>query len=243
MLELEVQEIAEEMLDNAPCGILTSLPDGTIVSVNHMFLTWTGFDREWLLGGKKFQDLLTVPGRIFYETHFRPLLHMQGFVNEIACHVACGASDPLPVLVNSNLKTDATGRPLAIRTTVFRAVERTKYEQELRHARAKSDQLAAIVLSSKEAIFSTTVDGTILTWNPGAELMLGYPAKEAVGRQVSDLIFPPDRQAEYAGTLQRLLRGDLQHFDTIRKRRDGTLVEAGGRLRHRRSMRPAPRRW
>ena len=72
---------------------------------------------------------------------------MQGFVNEIACHVACGANDPLPVLVNSNLKTDATGRPLAIRTTVFRATERTRYKQELRHARAKSDQLAAIVLS------------------------------------------------------------------------------------------------
>ena len=131
----------------------------------------------------------------------------------------------MPVLVNSNLKTDATGRPLAIRTTVFRAIERTRYEQELRHARARSDQLAAIVSSSKEAIFSTTVDGTILTWNPGAEAMLGYPAKEAVGHQVSDLIFPPDRQAEYAKTLQRLLRGDPQQFDTIRKRCDGTLIE------------------
>ena len=225
VLVLPVQESAEEVLDNAPCGILTSLPDGTIVSVNQTFLTWTGFDREWLLRGNKFQDLLTVPGRIFYETHFCPLLHMQGFVNEIACHIARGASDSLPVLVNSNLKTDAAGRPLAIRTTVFRAIERTRYEQGLRQARSKSDQLAAIALSSKEAIFSTTVDGTILTWNPGAEAMLGYPASEAVGQQVSDLIFPPDRQTESAGLLQRLLCGDLPYFDTIRKRRDGTLVE------------------
>ena len=91
---LQVEESAAEMLDNAPCGFVTTLPDGTIASVNQTFLTWTGFDREWLLGGHKFQDLLTVPGRIFYETHFRPLLHMQGFVNEIACHVACGANDP-----------------------------------------------------------------------------------------------------------------------------------------------------
>ena len=78
MLVIEVQDSAEEMLDNAPCGILTSLPDGTIVSVNQTFLTWTGFDREWLLGGKKFQDLLTVSGRIFMKPISAPCCTCKG---------------------------------------------------------------------------------------------------------------------------------------------------------------------
>ena len=75
---------ADELYENAPCGYLTTRPDGTIARVNRTFLRWTGYDREALLAGRRFQDLLTVPGRIFYETHFAPLLRLQGEVREVA---------------------------------------------------------------------------------------------------------------------------------------------------------------
>ena len=54
-------------------------PDGPIVKVNQTFLTWTGHQREELVGRKRFYELLTAGGRIFHETHYAPLLRMQEF--------------------------------------------------------------------------------------------------------------------------------------------------------------------
>ena len=64
-------EDAEDVLDSAPCGFLSMLPDGPIVRANGTILAWTGYTREKMLAGVRFQDLLTVPGRIFYETQSR----------------------------------------------------------------------------------------------------------------------------------------------------------------------------
>ena len=72
---------AEEAYQDAPFGYLSTLPDGTIVAVNRTLLAWTGRPRDELLAGKRFQDLLTIPGRVFHETHYAPPLRMQGFVN------------------------------------------------------------------------------------------------------------------------------------------------------------------
>jgi PAS domain-containing protein len=72
-----VEESAEELYEQAPCGYVSTLPDGTIVRVNHTFLEWTGATRDVLLAGTKFQALLTVGSRVYYETHYAPLLRMQ----------------------------------------------------------------------------------------------------------------------------------------------------------------------
>ena len=82
---LPFDESVDDVLDSAPCGFISTLPDGTITQVNATFLSWTGHSRAALLAGQRFQDLLTVPDRIFYKTHFAPLLRAQGFVKEIAC--------------------------------------------------------------------------------------------------------------------------------------------------------------
>jgi PAS domain S-box-containing protein len=76
-----------ELYDNAPCGYLSTLPDGTIVKANATFLAWTGYDRDALVGRRRFQDLLAVGDRIFYQTHAAPMLLMQGMLREIAIHV------------------------------------------------------------------------------------------------------------------------------------------------------------
>ncbi len=79
-----LQESLEDLYENAPCGYILTLPDGTFAKVNRTFLDWVGYQRKDLLGSKRFQDLLTVGGKIFYETHYAPLLRMQGFVKEVA---------------------------------------------------------------------------------------------------------------------------------------------------------------
>jgi signal transduction histidine kinase len=135
-----LEESAEELYEHAPCGYLSTLPDGTIVRVNQIFVEWTGSSREVLLAGTKFQSLLTIGSRIYYETHYAPLLRMQGFANEIALEVVRADRRIVPVLVSSRQKCDADGRPLFNRITLFDSTDRRRYERELLLARRKAEQ-------------------------------------------------------------------------------------------------------
>jgi len=86
-------------------------------------------------------------------------------------------------------------------------------------------RLAAIVESSDDAIVSKDLDGIVQTWNRGAERMLGYTADEMVGRSIRCII-PPERQDEEDEVLERIRRGEsIDHYETIRMRKDGGLVE------------------
>jgi PAS domain S-box-containing protein len=98
--------------------------------------------------------------------------------------------------------------------------------EPLREAlRATEAQLAAIVESSYDAIYSETADGTILTWNKAAERLYGYTAEEAIGMHVS-LTAPPERRDELHDNLKRIQQGErIRDYETIRQRKDGTRVE------------------
>src|SRR4051794_30881822 len=85
-------------------------------------------------------------------------------------------------------------------------------------------RLAAIVESSDDAIVSKDLDGTVRSWNGAATRMFGYTAAEIVGKSIR-LIIPSDRQAEEEYVLRRIGRGEIvDHFETVRRRKDGTLV-------------------
>ena len=95
--------------------------------------------------------------------------------------------------------------------------ERKRLERDARHC-------AAIVSSTDDAIISKNLDGTVVSWNPAAERLFGYRAAEVVGRSIR-LIVPDDRQHEEDEVLNRVRRGDIvDHFETLRVRKDGTLV-------------------
>lgn len=136
------EESAEDLYENAPCGYLSTLPGGLIAKVNQTFLTWTGYERHDLVGRKRFQELLTAGGRIYHETHYAPLLQMQGSVREIAVDLVCANKQRLPALINSVLRHDADGKPTIIRTTVFNATDRKEYERELLRERQRAEQAA-----------------------------------------------------------------------------------------------------
>ena len=139
-LRLPWDDDPEDLYEHAPCGYLTTLPDGTIVKVNETFLTWTGHARGDLIGRRRFRDLLSPGGQIYHETHYAPLLSMQDDVHEIAFDVVCADGRELPTLVNSRLGRGPDGRPRAIRTTVFNATERRGYERELLLARRVAEE-------------------------------------------------------------------------------------------------------
>ena len=103
------------------------------------------------------------------------------------------------------------------------AEERLLYAQLLRQeAQAK---LAAIVESSDDAIVSKTLDGVVNTWNRGAERIFGFTADEMVGHPILKII-PDDRVQEEYDILTRLRRGErVDHFETIRRRKDASLID------------------
>jgi PAS domain S-box-containing protein len=137
-----LDESAEDLFESAPCGYLTTEIDGTILRVNRTFEQLTGRERADLLGRLRFQDLLTPGGRIYHETHYAPLLRMQGAVREIAVEIVRPDGSNLPALVNSVVRHDDAGQPRAIRTTVFDATDRRRYEQELLRARRREHEVA-----------------------------------------------------------------------------------------------------
>lgn len=89
---------------------------------------------------------------------------------------------------------------------------------------APQQLLAAVVQCSDDAIFSKTLGGVIMSWNPAAERMYGYAAGEVIGSSVS-LLLPPDRPDEIREILQRLRRGErISHFETVRVAKDGRFL-------------------
>jgi PAS domain S-box-containing protein len=146
-----LQEGAEELLDDAKCGYLATLPDGVIVRVNETLLSWTGYDAESLLSGKSFQQLLTVPGRIYYDTHIAPLLQMQGYVREVAFDILRPGKAALSVLLNCVQKKDKEGRVVLIRMILFDATDRRQYERELLRSKRLADEAAHIQAAAREA--------------------------------------------------------------------------------------------
>lgn len=162
-----LEESADDLYDKAPCGYLSARADGTIVRVNQTLLDWVGQERTDLIGQRRFQELLTLSGQVYCETHWAPLLRMQGFVNEVAFELVRKDRSPMSVLVNAVQARDQAGEVLFTHVTVFNATERRKYERELlverrraeRADKIKADLLAMIGHDMRSPL--TTIAGAV----------------------------------------------------------------------------------
>ncbi|WP_189775532.1 PP2C family protein-serine/threonine phosphatase [Streptomyces tauricus] len=134
-----LEDSAEELYEQAPCGYLSTLMDGTIAKINTTLLDWLGLARSEVVGRMRFTDLLTVGGKLYHETHFAPLLQMKGEISGIALDIKA-AGGRMPALVTSKVKTSEDGEPLLIRTTVFDARDRRAYEAELLRGRRAAEE-------------------------------------------------------------------------------------------------------
>jgi PAS domain S-box-containing protein len=98
-------------------------------------------------------------------------------------------------------------------------------ETERKRGEQATRLLAAVVESSHDAIVSKDLNGIITSWNKGAERLFGYAAEEAVGQNIT-LIIPLDRRDEERAIIERLKRGErVDHFETVRMRKDGSLLD------------------
>jgi sigma-B regulation protein RsbU (phosphoserine phosphatase) len=178
------------LYDQAPCGYLSTTPDGHIVKVNATFCTWLGAEPADLLG-RRFVDLLTHGGQIYHETHYAPMLQMQGFVREIAVDVVRSDGSRLPVLLNASLLRAEDGSPQVVRVAVFDATERRAYERELvraRDAALDAESRARALTRTLQNSFIPPLDPVV----PGLDVATAYrPAGDGteVGGDFFD-VFP-----------------------------------------------------
>src|SRR4029079_4360397 len=138
---VDVPALPEELYEDAPCGLLSLRPDGTVVTANRTFLRRTGYAGGARIGGP-LRELLPAGARLFYETHYAPLLQMQDEVREIAVTLVCPRGR-LPVFLNSMLDRDPDGAPRIIRIAIFLALDRRAYETELLEARRRAEATEA----------------------------------------------------------------------------------------------------
>ncbi|MFD0903660.1 PP2C family protein-serine/threonine phosphatase [Actinomadura sediminis] len=148
-------ELLRDLYEHAPCGYVLMRANGLITLVNATFCDWTGRSGAELLAGVRFQELLPIGDRLYYETHFAPLLAMQRTVHEIAVDVTCADGARLPVLLNCVLVGEPGDGTETVRVCVFRATDRREYERELlrtrqraRESEARARQLARTLQDS-----------------------------------------------------------------------------------------------
>src|ERR1700710_2200390 len=127
-----------DFFNHALCGYLTIDIDGRILEANARIAQWT--EKEIIeLIGKRFSDLLSIGGKIYYETHLWPLLRMQGYFDEVSLELSLLSKARIPVLVNAYERRDINGEPLFVRLTVFKATDRRQFEQNLQLEKATAE--------------------------------------------------------------------------------------------------------
>jgi PAS domain S-box-containing protein len=242
-------EDLEDLFENAPCGYISLEPAGRIIKANQTFTTWTGYGQNQIVG-RRFHDLLSIAGKIYYETHFAPLLRMQGFFSEVALDLVCADGSRLTVLVNAVERRDDAGRVRFIRVTIFNASDRRRYEHELLEARRVADQASA-ELRELNRTLGARIEEAVQERMKAEEALRQAQKMEAVGQLTSGIAHDFNNLlAGITGSLEMLRiraaqgrTGDLERYITAAEgasKRAATLTHRLLAFSRRQALDPGP---
>lgn len=212
--EFARDEDLADLFENAPCGYLVTDPDGRISRVNATFLGWTEWTADDLIG-KRLRDLLTVPARIFYETNFAPLLHLQGRFEEVALDMVTAGGEKLPLLVNALGRRDDDGELRSIRIALFRAGDRRRYERDLQGREAVAVRSLASEKADSElreqfiAVLGHDLRNPLAAIVGGARLLRREVQSDKALRVLDLVEKSVDRMAELIDNVMDFARGRL----------------------------------
>lgn len=184
--------IPDDWFEDAPCGHLLADGNGRILRVNRTFGAWTGYDPDTLVG-RALPDLLPIAGKIFYETHFVPMLRLQQHFDEVALDLVRADGSRMPSLVNAAERRDANGRPVEIRLAVFRTTDRRRYERNLLDARNIAEETVRAEREVSElrerfiAVLGHDLRNPLASIASGMRLLVKEPLTER-GRHVVALV-------------------------------------------------------
>ena len=187
----------KDLVEAAPDALVIVDQDGVIQRVNVQTENLFGYTRDELVGRQV--DMLL-------PENWRTEQQMHGFTKD-------GRDFPVEI----KLGPVQTENGVLISAAIRDVTERRKLEEQ-------RFRLASIVDSAADAIIGTNLDGNITSWNAAAEKLFGYTASEIIGTNVAILV-PPQREAEKEQIMEAVSHGDVQHADTVRRRKDGSNVD------------------
>lgn len=217
----DVQQTLSVTLASIGAGFIATDRAGRVTRMNAIAEQVMGWPQAEALG-RDLYEVFVRQGRTDVQAAVNPveLMLAEGFTVETVHNVVAisrqGQRTSLEIKAALTHAEDGSVRGLVM---VFRDLS------ELMRAEAEAQRLAAIVESSSDAIIGKTLEGVITSWNLGAQRLFGHTEAQAIGRSMQMLI-PPERADEEPRILARLARGEsVEPFETVRLRRDGTLVD------------------
>ncbi|UQX88454.1 SpoIIE family protein phosphatase [Jatrophihabitans telluris] len=164
--------------DDAACALLVLDPNRHVTQANALAARWTGYPAAALVG-RPLSSLFTVGGRIYLETHFTPLLLLEGQVSELAVELAGADGSRMPVLLNARQSPDDPGRT---HVAMVAATDRIRYERDLLHARLTAEEATAESLRLQARLQLLAEASSTLSSSPTVESAVSAVAGELVAR-------------------------------------------------------------
>jgi PAS domain S-box-containing protein len=194
---------------------------GTIAYVNEKFCAISQYSKEELIGQNHRILNSGHHSREFFQQMYHAIANGKVWHGDIKNRAKDGSIYWVDTTIVPTLGTEGKPRQyVAIRADI---TERKRVEEA-------RERLAAVVESSDDAIISKTLDGTITAWNSGAEKLFGYSSSEAVGKPMG-MLLPAERANEESDILERIGRGEsVEHFDTVRVRKDGKNIDVSATI-------------
>lgn len=208
------EERFRAILDATPECVKLVAPDGTLLHMNSSGLAMIGAESLDEVIGKSIYDLIAPEYRDAW----------RAFNQKVCGGEKASVEFEITGLDGQRRRMETHAVPLRNPDGTLVQLAITRDISERQRSESAALLLGAIVDSSDDAIVSKNLNGIVTSWNRGAERLFGYTAQEVVGKSIT-IIIPPDRLGEEPEILRRLQRGErVDHFETIRRRKDGALL-------------------
>ncbi len=229
--------LSPDLLEALPDATVAVDRQGTIVQINSQTEELFGYDRDELIG-QKIEMLVPERYRTTHHHHRHtfaetPRTRRMGADLDLYGRRRNGSEFPVEI----SLSPISTESGLFVLSAIRDISDRKRIAEELRRANEELHQrtieqlgeyrsrLASIIDSSEDAILSKTLDGTITSWNKGAERIYGYKAEDVVGKNIS-ILTPSDRPNEISEILDKIANGEsIEHYESVRLTKDGTHLD------------------
>ncbi|GGZ68124.1 PAS domain-containing hybrid sensor histidine kinase/response regulator [Paraglaciecola chathamensis] len=210
------------LFEHAPCGLVTTQTDGTILRANATFCGWLGYSLDEIVDKRKIQELFTIGGRFFHHTHWAPLLQLQGSVSEVQIDIKAKNGSVLPMLINGSRHQQ--GEIRFDQLAFFLATERKNYERELITARKSveeslaslrttqeklqesRDMLGIALRSARMGVWSQNLIADQIWWSPELQQLTGHSDNEYwESSQAFYQIIHPDDRSQFIAEIEKAI--------------------------------------